>query len=133
MIERCGCSSAWASVRRPWRRSSSTSEWSLVSRLRSPSRNTYARLSPTWAKLTSSSPINAAVSVVPIPEREASCSASLWILSLAALTTRDRKCSGASSPSSADSKASAAIREATSPAWAPPIPSATANTGASAK
>ena len=32
MIERCGCSSACSSVSRPWRRSSSTSEWSLVSR-----------------------------------------------------------------------------------------------------
>src|SRR5688500_18613479 len=44
-----------------------------------------------------------------------------------------RTVSGGVSASTGRSKAPAAICEATSPAWAPPIPSATANTGAPAK
>ncbi len=43
-----------------------------------------------------------------------------------------RNASADSWPRSAGSNASAAICDATSPAWAPPIPSATANIGARA-
>ncbi len=90
MMERCGWSTACSSVRRPWRRSSSTSEWSEVKSFSSPSRYTYARLSPTWAKLTSSSSTKAAVSVVPIPEREESAWARRWMRALAVLAIARR-------------------------------------------
>ena len=42
MIERCGCSSASSGLRRPWRTSSSTSEWSVVRRSSAPSRQAVA-------------------------------------------------------------------------------------------
>ena len=61
-----------------------------------------------------------------MPERLASFWESKWIWLFALWTTERRKVSGASDPRSAGSNASAAIREATSPACAPPIPSATA-------
>ena len=53
--------------------------------------------------------------------------------SLAASAIERRYASGGSLPRTAGSNDSAAIRDATSPAWAPPIPSATANSGACAK
>jgi hypothetical protein len=74
----------------------------------------------------------AAVRVVPIPARLASRWASSWIRRLASWAMRFSSVSGAVPPSWR-SNASVAIREATSPAWAPPIPSATAKTGARAK
>ena len=73
--------------------------------------------------------------VVPIPAREESSWASRWI-------SRFADCAICSSCPSAGSsaltlprrsKAPAAIREATSPACAPPIPSATAKSGGRAK
>ena len=71
--------------------------------------------------------------MVPMPEREASCCAREWIWVFASSAIERRKVSGDSLPRSAGSNASAAILDATSPAWAPPIPSATANSGERAK
>ncbi len=123
MIERCGCSSAWAAVRRPCRRSSSTSEWSDVSRRSCPSRKT-------WARLSSLPVSSAAVSVVPMPERVESRWERSWMRRLASITISRRNVSGGTLGSiSVGSNDSAAIFEATSPAWAPPIPSATAKSG----
>ena len=68
--------------------------------------------------------------MVPIPERLESLWATLWMRSLATSAIARRYASGDSPLRSAGSNESAAIREATSPACAPPIPSATANTGA---
>ncbi len=67
--------------------------------------------------------------VVPIPAREGSARASWWILLFAAsIVSRSTGSGGASGRSR--SKDSAAAFEATSPAWAPPIPSATTKIGA---
>ena len=69
-----------------------------------------------------------------MPDRVESCWASPWIRWFAASVILRRNASAGSVPvRSASSKDSAAIRDATSPAWAPPIPSATTNSGALAK
>ena len=75
-----------------------------------------------------------AVSVVPMPERDESVCGELVDALVRLLARRARRyASGASAASSPGSNASAASRDATSPACAPPIPSATAKTGARAK
>src|SRR6476619_3822072 len=74
----------------------------------------------------------AAVIVVPIPAREGSARARSWMRRLAASIVSRRKCSGGPSGRSR-SKDSAAAFEATSPAWAPPMPSATTKIGARTK
>ena len=134
MIERCGWSSACASVSWPLRRISSTSEWSRVSRSSLPRRRRYARLSPTWPIATSSAPSSriAAVVVVPIPARFGSVRASLWIERLAPSIVCFSTRSGGPVGSSR-SNDSTDVFEATSPAWAPPIPSAMTKTGARTK
>ncbi len=68
-----------------------------------------------------------------MPAREESRWASSWISRLASCAIPSSWLSAGTSSSMSCSKAPAAIREATSPAWAPPIPSATANTGELAK
>ena len=74
----------------------------------------------------------AAVIVVPIPAREGSARASSWIRRFASSIVSRRKPSAGASGRSR-SKASAAVFEATSPACAPPIPSATTKIGARTK
>ena len=66
-----------------------------------------------------------------MPLRLESSWASSKMRRLASVATRASCCSGVPSPVRS-SNASAAMRDATSPAWAPPIPSATAYTGARA-
>ena len=63
-----------------------------------------------------------------MPERLESVWASSWMRRFAVSAIPRRYVSADSSPRATGSKDSAAIRDATSPAWAPPIPSATANT-----
>ena len=55
-----------------------------------------------------------------------------WMRSLAERASSASSCSGWAASGSPGWKASTAIREATSPACAPPIPSATTNRGARA-
>ena len=66
--------------------------------------------------------------VVPIPASSGSRRARSWIVRFAASIVCRSSCSGGACGSSR-SKDSAAVFEATSPAWAPPMPSATTNSG----
>ena len=133
MIDFCGCSDASSAVSLPWRSSSSTSEWSSVSRRSSPSRSRYARESPTCAMAASSAPTYTAVTVVPMPAWLASVRERSWMLSLASsMRAASSSCGGPPPSGSPRPSVSTAIREATSPACAPPMPSATANSGARA-
>ena len=133
MTERCGCSLASSGVSLPWRTSSSTSEWSRVRRSSSPSRSRYARESPTWA----------IVHLVLADEhgghRRAHAGAALvgarqlvdalvGRLDEVGQALLRRVAVRATPPPSV----STAIRDAISPACAPPMPSATANSGARA-
>src|SRR5271154_1705353 len=70
-----------------------------------------------------------AVSVVPIPACSALAWDSSWICELASSARAESASSGSAGSSRPCLKDSTAIREATSPAWAPPIPSATTNSG----
>ena len=123
MIDRCGCTSACSGVSSPPRTNSSTKLWSLVIWWSSPSRLRYARESPTCPIVRESSvPSMPAVSVVPMP-----CSS--WFDSdfsrTASLAPSIASRSG-SPDATAARNASSAVALATSPAWWPPIPSATA-------
>ena len=64
---RCGCTRASASVIRPSSIRVCTKVWSLVSWLISPSRNRYARLSPTWPMPIRCPSKSATVAVVLVP------------------------------------------------------------------
>ena len=68
-----------------------------------------------------------------MPARSSSLTDSSWILALAAWTASASRCS-TDPPSGAiwPGIISTAVPEATSPAWAPPIPSATMKSGARA-
>src|SRR5271170_1506608 len=70
-----------------------------------------------------------AVSVVPIPACSALAWDSSWICELASSARAESASSGSAGSSRPCLKDSTAIREATSPACAPPIPSATTNSG----
>src|SRR5437867_252319 len=74
-----------------------------------------------------------AVTVVPIPAWLASARERWWMLSLASsMRAASRSCGGPPPSGSPRPSVSTAIREATSPACAPPMPSATTNSGARA-
>ena len=135
MIERCGWSSAWASVSWPLRRISSTSEWSRVSR----------------SSLPAAQPVGAAVADVAdrhlfalgVDDRRGQRRAHARPRGVGAGELVDRAVGGE------DRLAQDLLRrrrragrrrrrrrplcEATSPAWAPPIPSATTKIGARTK
>ena len=87
MIERCGWSSACASVSWPLRRISSTSEWSRVSRSSLPSRKPVGAAVADVADrdLVASASTIAAVIVVPIPAREESFAGELVDLAVGRL------------------------------------------------
>ena len=69
-----------------------------------------------------------------MPERSASFCERRWIWALASWTAPASRCSTLPAPAgSPPSSTLTAMPEATSPAWAPPIPSATANSGERAK
>ena len=132
ITERCGCDSASSGESRPLRTSSPTSEWSSVSCSSSPPRTRYARESPTWpnAIVPSVWSTSATVIVVPIPDVAASSFERWKTRRFASWISEATRSSPRSSPV-ASSRTAAASPEATSPAWAPPIPSAIANSGGS--
>ena len=132
ITERCGWISASSGESSPLRRSSPTSEWSSVSCSSSPSRTRYARESPTWPTMIDSpaSSTSATVIVVPMPEAAASSFARWKTRRFASWISSTTRASLSSAPS-ASCSAAAASREATSPACAPPIPSAIAKSGGS--
>src|ERR1700722_12772680 len=80
----------------------------------------------------SCSPTYTAVSVVPIPACSAWLCESSWIRAFALWASAASADSGSRECPTPGSNASTAIRDATSPACAPPIPSATTNSGARA-
>src|ERR671924_59041 len=83
--------------------------------------------------LTSSPTTIAAVNVVPIPRRDSSAAASSWIRLFAPRAIASSLRSGGMSASTWLPNSSVAICDATSPARAPPIPSATAKKGGSSR
>ena len=132
IAERCGCRSASSGVRTPLSTSSATSEWSVVTCSRTPSRSRYARESPTWPNeiVPAEASTSAIVTVVPIPAvsgsaRERSQTRRFASAMIAESWAASRVSALASS--SAEAARSAAI----SPARAPPMPSAIANSGGS--
>ena len=71
------------------------------------------------------------VIVVPMPARAASTEEESWMRALASTTSEASRSSTGCGPSGSPcSSTSIAICEATSPAGAPPMPSATPNSGA---
>ena len=131
ITERCGCVSASSGDSFPLRMSSPTSEWSFVSCSRLPPRTRYARESPTWPIRTAPSrPVTATVIVVPMPDADGSSCERLKTRRFASWISSTMRSSRNSSPLASSSTA-AASPDATSPACAPPIPSATAKSGGS--
>ena len=131
ITDRCGCRAASSGASAPALTHSATSEWSSDRRVSTPPRHRYARESPTWAKATEVGPTSAAVTVEPMPEARGSEVARSATRRLASRTVEARRSSSLPSPVSSPI-ACTAMREASSPASAPPMPSATANRGGSA-
>ena len=130
---RCGCTRDSASVIRPSSIRVCTKVWSLVSWLISPSRNRYARLSPTCPmpmRSPSKSPMLAVV-LVPLRDGFSSTSSAIraWARCSAPLTWPSSSFSGVSGVGGLSSSLRSwaiAVLEAMSPRAAPPTPSHTA-------
>ena len=86
---------------------------------------------PTWPIQTWSSSTRATVIVVPIPETDSSPVARSYTLRFASSMSPTTSSLPVRPSASARPTTAAASREASSPAWAPPMPSAIANSGGS--
>ena len=130
ITERCGWTSASAGDSSPRRTSSATSEWSSVELLEpAAAQQVRARVADVAERNRAVGSTRATVIVVPMPEAAASLVARSWTRRFASRTSWRRAASPPRVRRWLSRSAAAARPEATSPACAPPMPSATANSG----
>ncbi|MDQ1017868.1 hypothetical protein QFZ43_004417 [Streptomyces afghaniensis] len=127
--ERCGWVVASSSVMRPSSTRRCTQVWSCVICVRTPSRRRYARESPTCTRPRRWPVQRRAVRVVPMPSSWGSSSTieRSWSLARCTAVPSEVRMSEPGTSSSSATIVEMASEEATSPAAAPPMPSAMAS------